>query len=165
MVSEYCTTGAYIGEMGIQQDLCLPGVSWGNQFSARPEHQSVSMTTGYQAHSQRDYVGYHMPGEGSIERGNRTGPESSSSLQVQQNQNIKRVPWRDPVSKLFGRVLDCPNDVINLTSNYFLFFLTKDNSAILKCWLYIKCYIMTTMLRVTIQVNLAVLPFCRIAGE
>lgn len=68
----------------VESDLCIPEVFWGSQFSARRERQSVSMTRGYQVHSQLYYVRYHMPGEGSIVRDSRRLPESASSLQIQQ---------------------------------------------------------------------------------
>lgn len=53
---------------------------WDSQSSARPEHQSASMTGGYQVRSLLYYVKYHMPGEGSTERGSKKLPESPSSL-------------------------------------------------------------------------------------
>lgn len=64
--------------------LCLPEVIWDSRFSARPEHQSASTTTGYRGHSRLYYVKCHMPGEGSTARGSRRLPESPSSLQIQQ---------------------------------------------------------------------------------
>lgn len=89
--SSYRCTGTHCG---IKSCLCLPEVFWDSQFSARPEHQSASMTRGYQVHSQLCYVKFHMPGEGSTVLGNRKLPESPSSLQIQQKcvntQSIQR---------------------------------------------------------------------------
>lgn len=74
----------FIREFEFLCDFCLPEVFWDSQFSARPERQSVSMTKDYQVHSQLYYVRCHMPGEGSIVRGNRRLPESPNSLQIQE---------------------------------------------------------------------------------
>lgn len=65
-------------------DLYIPAVFSGIQFSAKPRHQSASMTRGFRVHSRLYYAGCHTPGEGSKVRGRRRLPGSSSFLQAQQ---------------------------------------------------------------------------------
>lgn len=66
----------------VVSQVILPEVFWDSQSSARPGHQSVSMTKGYRVHNQLYYVRYHMPGEGSIMQGSRRLQESPNSLQL-----------------------------------------------------------------------------------
>lgn len=92
-------------ELIVYLDSYSPGVFWDSRFFATPTLQSVSTTGGCRGRSRPCYAMCHMPGEGSIEWGNKRLPESPNALKTQQK--CGKTEWKSWEKKFLFNLQLC----------------------------------------------------------